>query len=68
MPLTEALFVARRRRAFGSRLIEMPLMRRQLGKMLVATEQARTMVFQTAQALHAPTQGDATAPMRSPAS
>jgi alkylation response protein AidB-like acyl-CoA dehydrogenase len=58
---TEALFVARRRRAFGKALIEMPLMRRQLGKMLLATEQARTMMFLTAQALHGANQGDATA-------
>jgi alkylation response protein AidB-like acyl-CoA dehydrogenase len=48
---TEALFIAHRRVAFGKRLIEMPLMRRQLAKMLVPTEQARTMVFQTAEAL-----------------
>ena len=49
---TEALFVARRRKAFGRRLIELPLMRRQLAKMLVWTEQARTMMFLTADALH----------------
>jgi acyl-CoA dehydrogenase len=48
---TEALFVARRRTAFGRRLVEMPLMRLQLAKMLVWTEQARSMVFQTAEAL-----------------
>jgi alkylation response protein AidB-like acyl-CoA dehydrogenase len=48
---TEALFVARRRAAFGRRLVGMPLMRRQLAKMLVWTEQARSMVFQTAEAL-----------------
>jgi alkylation response protein AidB-like acyl-CoA dehydrogenase len=47
----EALFVARRRVAFGRRLIEMPLMRRQLAKMLLRAEQARTAVFQTAEAL-----------------
>lgn len=49
--VTEALFIARRRRAFGKRLIELPLMRRQLAKMLVWTEQARTMMFLTADAL-----------------
>lgn len=48
---TEALFIAHRRIAFGKRLIEMPLMQRQLAKMLVPTEQARSMVFQTAEAL-----------------
>lgn len=49
--MTEALFVARNRRAFGKRLVEMPLMRRQLAKMLLRAEQARAMVFQTAEAL-----------------
>lgn len=51
--LTEALYVAKHRRAFGKRLIDMPLMQRQLSKMAMATEQARTMVYQTAQALAA---------------
>ena len=49
--LTEAMFVARERRAFGRHLIELPLMRRQLLKLLLPTEQARTMLFQTAEAL-----------------
>lgn len=49
---TEALFIARRRKAFGRTLIEMPLMRRQLAKIVVAAEQARAMMFVTAQALH----------------
>ena len=49
--LCEALFVARERQAFGRRLIELPLMRRQLLKLMLATEQARTMLFQTAEAL-----------------
>jgi acyl-CoA dehydrogenase len=48
---TEALFVAHRRRAFGQRLIDMPLMRRQLAKILVPAEQARTAMFLTAEAL-----------------
>ncbi|WP_458094326.1 acyl-CoA dehydrogenase family protein [Roseomonas sp. WA12] len=48
---TEALFIAHRRVAFGKRLAEMPLMQRQLAKMLVPTEQARSMVFQAAEAL-----------------
>lgn len=51
--LTEALYISKNRRAFGKRLIDMPLMQRQLCKMAVWTEQARTMVFQTAQALQA---------------
>ncbi len=48
---TEALFVAHNRRAFGKRLVEMPLMRRQLAKILAPAEQARTMMFLTAEAL-----------------
>jgi acyl-CoA dehydrogenase len=48
---TEALFIAHRRIAFGKRLVEMPLMRRQLAKLLVPAEQARSMVYQAAEAL-----------------
>jgi alkylation response protein AidB-like acyl-CoA dehydrogenase len=51
--LTEALYIAKNRKAFGKRLIDMPLMQRQLTKIAVTTEQARSMVYQTAQALHA---------------
>jgi len=47
----EALYVAQQRQAFGRRLIDLPLMRRQLLKLLLPTEQARTMLFQTAEAL-----------------
>ncbi|WP_420997446.1 acyl-CoA dehydrogenase family protein [Cupriavidus sp. 30B13] len=49
--LSEGQFIARERRAFGKRLVDMPLMRRQLLKLALPTEQARTMVFQTAEAL-----------------
>src|SRR5690606_12690160 len=59
--LTEALFIARERRAFGRALIEMPLMQRQLVKQMVWAEQARTMVFQTAEALAASDGGDVAA-------
>src|SRR5262245_56203965 len=59
--LNEALFVANERSAFGKRLIELPLMQRQLAKMMVCTEQARTMMFQTAAALGAADKGDAPA-------
>ncbi len=55
---TEALFIAHRRIAFGRRLVEMPLMRRQLAKLLVPTEQARSMVFQAADALRRADAGD----------
>ena len=49
--LTEANFVADRRVAFGARLADMPLMQRQLAKMRLRTEQARSMMFQAADAL-----------------
>lgn len=49
--VTEALYVARRRTAFGHRLVALPLLRRQLAKLLVRAEQARTMMFQTAEVL-----------------
>jgi len=57
--MTEALFVARHRRAFGRRLVDMPLMQRQLAKMLLRTEQARAMVFTTAEALRRSDAGEA---------
>ena len=49
--VTEALFVARNREAFGGKLIDKPLMRRQLAKMVMRAEQARTMMLQAADAL-----------------
>ncbi|MBL6078319.1 acyl-CoA dehydrogenase family protein [Belnapia sp. T18] len=49
--VTEAMFVARHRIAFGRRLVEMPLMRRQLMKLVLPMEQARSMVFQAAEAM-----------------
>jgi acyl-CoA dehydrogenase len=59
--LTEALYIAQHRMAFGKRLIDMPLMQKQLLKMTVWTEQARTMVFQTAKVLEAADRNDANA-------
>ncbi len=56
--LTEALCVARGRFAFGKRLDDLPLMRRQLLKMLVPTEQALSVVFYTADALARADAGD----------
>jgi len=58
---SEALFIARERRAFGRRLLDMPLMRRQMLKLLLPAEQARTMVFQTAEALKRADAGEAKA-------
>ena len=49
--VAEAEYIAAERRAFGKRLADMPLMQRQLDKLRVPAEQARTMVFQTARAL-----------------
>jgi len=56
--LTEALFVARNREAFGQRLIELPLMRRQLLKLMLPAEAARSMLFFTAKALAGSDSGD----------
>jgi alkylation response protein AidB-like acyl-CoA dehydrogenase len=56
--LTEALFVARRRIAFGRPLIEFPLMRRQLLKLLVPTEAARSVMLYTAVELEKADAGD----------
>ncbi|CTQ31276.1 acyl-CoA dehydrogenase family protein [Jannaschia rubra] len=57
--VAEALFIARHRTAFDGRLIDKPLMRRQLAKMVVSAEQARSMVFHTARVLEAADGGDA---------
>ena len=57
--VTEAVYFSQQRRAFGQRLINMPLMRRQLAKMTVWAEQARSVMFQTAQALAEADQGRA---------
>jgi hypothetical protein len=46
--LTEALFVARNRTAFGRSLIELPLMRRQLLKLMLPAEAARSVMLYTA--------------------
>ncbi len=59
--VNEALFIARHRTAFGARLCNLPLMRRQLVKMLAAAEQGRTMVFHTADVLLRADAGEAEA-------
>lgn len=56
--LSEALFISKNRTAFGKRLIDLPLMRRQLMKMLITAEQGRSMVFHTAKVLEAADSGD----------
>lgn len=47
----DAMAVARGRVVFGQRIIDMPLARRQLMKIMLATEQALSMSFLTADAL-----------------
>src|SRR5436305_8019837 len=47
----DAMTVAKNRVVFGSRIIDMPLARRQLMKIMLATEQALSMSFITADAL-----------------
>lgn len=59
--LSEALYIARQRRAFGKHLIDMPLMQRQLLKMMLPTEQARSMFMQIATLLPRADGGDETA-------
>ena len=49
--VSEAIFIARHRIAFGRRLVDMPLMRRQLAKLILPAEQARSMMFQAAEAM-----------------
>ncbi len=49
--LNEALIAARGRIAFGRSVADFPLMRRQLLKLLVPTEQALSMAFATADAM-----------------
>jgi acyl-CoA dehydrogenase len=49
--MNEALMVARHRRAFGKPIIDHPLMRRQLMKLMVPAEQALSMVMAAASAM-----------------
>jgi hypothetical protein len=56
--LTEALFVARHRVAFGKALIDLPLMRRQLLKIMLAAEAGRSMMLYTADELRKSDAGD----------
>lgn len=56
--MNESLYIARNRYAFGRHLIELPLMQRQLIKMMVTAEQGRSMVFHTAECLRRADKGD----------
>ncbi len=56
--LTDALHLARNRDAFGRKLIDLPLMRRQLLKLMLPAEQARSVFMLTAIELARADQGD----------
>jgi acyl-CoA dehydrogenase len=62
----DAMTVAKNRVVFGSRIVDLPLGRRQLMKIMLATEQALSMSFLTADALDRAEAGsqDATALLR----
>ncbi|MFC5695634.1 acyl-CoA dehydrogenase family protein [Pseudomonas sp. GCM10022186] len=59
--VNEALYVARNRLAFGKHLADMPLMQRQLLKLMLPAEQARSMFMQIATLLPRADGGDAEA-------
>ncbi len=54
----EALYIAKNRTAFGKSLIDLPLMRRQLVKMIVTAEQGRSICLHTAEILRRSDAGD----------
>ncbi|MEQ9640909.1 MAG: acyl-CoA dehydrogenase family protein [Alphaproteobacteria bacterium] len=56
--LNEAMAVAKNRVAFGERIIDKPLLRRQLMKLMVPTEQVLSMVLMVAQQLGRAEAGD----------
>ena len=56
--LNEALQVARHRRQFGARIIEFPLLRRQLMKIMLPTEQALSVFMFAGHAMAAANAGD----------
>ncbi len=56
--VNEARFIAENRTAFGRKLIDLPLMRRQIDKMTTTAEQARSFVLQTAAMLDRADGGD----------
>lgn len=62
--LSEALYLARHRVAFGKTLLEMPLMRRQLLKLMLPAEAARSVMLYTAQELAKADAGDEAARLR----
>ena len=57
--VNEALAVARKRRAFGELIIDKPLLRRQIMKIMIPTGQALSMAMFTAHQLELADAGDA---------
>ena len=49
--IQESLYIAQNRSAFDKKLIDIPLMQKQILKMLLLTEASRSMVFKTAKIL-----------------
>lgn len=62
--LNEALVVSHQRSAFGRRLADMPLHRRQMMKLLLPTEQALSMFTYTAQCMQQADEGDVLAQLQ----
>jgi alkylation response protein AidB-like acyl-CoA dehydrogenase len=56
--LQESLFIAKTRSAFNEKLINLPLIRKQLLKILIIAEASRTMVFKAAEILEKADKGD----------
>jgi acyl-CoA dehydrogenase len=54
----DALYIAKNRTAFGRSLIDLPLMRRHLVKMILTAEQGRSMCLHTAEILRRADAGD----------
>lgn len=57
--LNEALVTAQNREVFGEPILEKPLLRRQLLKLMLPTEQSLSMFMHVSSQLHAADQGDA---------
>ena len=58
--LQESLFISKTRHAFNKKLIDLPLIQKQILKMLIVTEASRSMVFKAAEILKKADDGDKT--------
>ena len=56
--LQESLFISNNRNAFNKKLIDLPLMQKQLLKILIITEASRSIVFKAADLLNKADKGD----------